>query len=127
MDLAEDRRKQSVAGHGEPDARLAELIDEQGGDHAHHGSDEHDEPDPVQRVAAGHEGEFFKGVYYGCGVVDHRLPRHEAGEADGDSQVEHGTNDESRDDADGQVTLGLFALLGGGGDRVKADVGEEDD
>src|SRR5262245_45436718 len=39
VDAAEDPRKEPVAGHGEPDARLADLEDEQGGDHAHQGTD----------------------------------------------------------------------------------------
>ena len=47
--------QQAVARHGEPDARLAELVDEDGRDHAHERAEEHDEPDPVQRVAAGQE------------------------------------------------------------------------
>ena len=34
MDVREDARQQAVAGHGEPDARLADLEDEDGGDHA---------------------------------------------------------------------------------------------
>ena len=33
--LAEDLGQQAVAGHGEPDARLAELVDEDRRDHAH--------------------------------------------------------------------------------------------
>ena len=48
-------------------------------------------------------------------------------EADGDSAVEEGAGDQGGEDAEGQIALGLFALFGGGGDGVEADVGEEDD
>ena len=34
MDFGEGGGEQAVAGHGEPDARLAELEDQDGGDHA---------------------------------------------------------------------------------------------
>ena len=48
MDAGEDLGQQAVARHGEPDARLAKLIDEDGGDHAHEGAEENDQPDPVK-------------------------------------------------------------------------------
>ena len=53
VDAAEDRGQQAVAGHGEPDARLAELEDEDGRDHAHQGADENEQAHPVQAAAAG--------------------------------------------------------------------------
>ena len=44
-----------------------------------------------------------------------------------DRDVEDGADDERGDDADGHVALRVLGLLGVGGDRVEADVGEEDD
>ena len=77
--------------------------------------------------AAGLGGEFFEGVDDGGGVIDHALPGDEAGENDGDADVEDGADDEGSKDADGDVALGIAALFAGGRDGVEADVGEEDD
>ena len=41
--------------------------------------------------------------------------------------IEYGTGHQRGQDAEGQVALRVLALLGCGGDRVEADVGEEDD
>ena len=46
VDAAEDGGQQTVARHGKPDARLAQLEDEDGRDHAQHGADEDKEPNP---------------------------------------------------------------------------------
>ena len=78
-------------------------------------------------MAAGKEGELLERVDDRSGVAHHRLPGHQAGEADGDGHVEHRADDQRGDDADGQVALRVAALLGGRRDRVEADVGEEDD
>src|SRR5664280_997067 len=40
VDAAEDRWQQAVAGHGKPHARLAELEDEDGRNHAHERTDQ---------------------------------------------------------------------------------------
>ena len=96
-------------------------------DHAHERAEEDDEPDPMKRMAAGQQRELLERVDDGRRVADHRLPRHEAGEADGDGDIEHGADDQRGDDADGQVALRIAAFFGGGGDGVEADVGEEDD
>ncbi len=83
--------------------------------------------DPVEVVAAGLEGEALEGVHYGSAVAHDGLPRHDAAETDGDSAVEQGAGYEGGEDAEGKVALRLFALFGSGGDRIEADVGEEDD
>ena len=49
----EDVGQQAVAGHGEPDARLAELEDEDGRDHADERAEEDDEPDQWRRWPPG--------------------------------------------------------------------------
>jgi len=127
MDAAEDGGQQAVAGHGEPDAGLTKLEDEDGGDHAEDGSDEDEEADPLQGACAGHQGEALESVDDRGGVSHDRLPGNDAAEHDGNRAVEDGTSDEGGEDAEGQVTLRVFALLGGGGDGIEADVGEEDD
>ena len=55
-----------------------------------------------------------------CGVGD------DAGEDQRDGDVEHRADGERAEDADGQIALRVARLLGGGGDGVEADVGEED-
>ena len=60
-------------------------------------------------------------------VAHDRLPGHDAAEHDGDSAVEQRAGDERGQNAEGQVALRILALLGRGGDRIEADVGEEDD
>ena len=55
------------------------------------------------------------------------LVAHHAGQHGDDRDVKDGADDQRGDDADGHVALGLLRLLGVGGDRVEADVGEEDD
>ena len=127
MDAAEDGGQKAVAGHGEPDAGLSKLEDEDGGDHAEDGSDEDKEPDPLEAAGTGHEGEFFEGVDNGGGVAHDRLPGHDAAEHDGDRAVEDGAGQQSRQDTEGQVALRVFALFGCRRNRIEADVGEEDD
>ena len=69
----------------------------------------------------GHDGGAGQhvGVRAVVGHGDH------AREDRGHRDVEHGTDDEGGDDADGQVTLGVLGFLGGGAHRVEADVAEE--
>jgi len=127
MDASEDFGQEAVAGHGEPDARLAKLEDEDGGDHAEDGSDENKEAYPLQAACAGQEGEALEGVDDRGGVAHDRLPGNDAAEHDGYRAVEHGAGHQSGEDAEGQIALRVFALLGGRGDGVETDVGEEDD
>ena len=81
----------------------------------------------MERMAAGQKREFLERVHDRCGVAHHGLPGNESREANGDGNIKHGADDERGDDADGQIALGIAAFLGGGGDGIEADVGEEDD
>jgi len=127
VDPGKDGGQQAVAGHGEPDACLSDLEDEDGGDHAEDGSDEHDQMDIAEQEAVPSLSEVPEGVDDGGGVIGHGIPVAEADEDDGNADVEDGADDECGDDADGEVALRIFTLFGGGGDGVKTDVGEEDD
>ena len=49
----------------------------------------------MQRVSAGENGELFEGVDHRRGIAHHRLPRHQAGEADSDGNVEHGADEQA--------------------------------
>ncbi len=55
------------------------------------------------------------------------VPRHDSGEHHGYRDVEHGADNQRGDDADGNVALRILGLFRCGGDRVKSDVGEEND
>ena len=62
VDAGEAVREELVARHGEPDARLAVLADEDRRDHAQNGADENEEPHKVQFVAAGLERKALERV-----------------------------------------------------------------
>ena len=53
--------------------------------------------------------------------------RHNAGRDCRNENVENRASQERADDADGHVPLRIFRFLRRGADRVKPDVGEEDD
>src|ERR1035438_6104945 len=53
VDVREDLGQQAVAGHGEPDTGLSELIDEERREHSHDGAEEDDEANPVEGMPAG--------------------------------------------------------------------------
>src|ERR1035437_5670123 len=127
MNAAENGGQQAVPGHGEPDACLAELKDQDGGDHAQDGADEDKEAHPLQVSCAGQQGEPLEGVDHRGGVAHHRLPGHNAAENDGYRAVEHGASHQCGQNANGKVALRILAFLGRRRDRIKADVGEEDD
>ena len=128
VDAAEDAGQQAVAGHGEPDAGLAELKDEDGRDHAQQRADENDQAHPVQHGAAGAAGcSRLSALTTGAASPITDLPGHNAAEHDGDAAVEHGAGDQRGQNAEGQVALRIAALFGGRRNRVEPDVGEEDD
>ena len=66
-------------------------------------------------------------VHHRRGILRQQLPRHQAGQHQGDADVENGGDDQRGNDADGDIALGIFAFFGCGGDRVEADIGKEND
>ena len=66
------------------------------------------------------------GRFGGCAGDKSRVLHH-AEQDDGDADIEHGADDQRRDDAEGQIALRIARFLGRGGDRIESDVGEEDD
>ena len=125
MNIGEDSWQQAVARHGEPDARLPDLVDEDRRDHAHERAQQHHKANPIKRMAAGQKRELLERVDHGRRVADHGLPWNQAGEAHGDRDVEHRADDQCGDDADGKVALRIVALLGRSGDGIEANVREE--
>ena len=55
------------------------------------------------------------------------VPRHDSGEHDGYCDIEHRTDDQRGDDADGNVTLRIARLFCRRRNRIESDVGEEND
>ena len=128
MHSAEGRGQQAIAAHGKPDACLAVLADQDRGDHAEDGADQHKQPHIVQAVATGRQRKALERVDDRRGVVGRDgAPGHHAGEHQSHADVQNRADDQRGDDADGHVALWIAALLTGGGDGVEADVGEEDD
>ena len=120
VDLRRPLRQQAVARHREEDARLAQLEDQQ-----HRGGGEHGaERDDDRRPAACPSAE--KAVASGSAVPS-CFQRQHAGEDQRHQDVDDGADDQAGDDADRHVALRVLGLLGGRGDGVEADVGEEDD
>ena len=120
MHAAENFGKESVARHGEPDARLADLEDQQGRDHSHQRADE-DDKTHVPKV------EFLERIDNWRGVVEERVPFDQASEDDDYADIEECANDERGDDAEREVALRVVTFFGGGGDGIKPDVREKND
>ena len=120
VDTAKNTRQQAVARHRKPHARLAQLEDQQRGDHAHQSADQDDQAH-IAKV------QLLHGIDDGGGVVEQRLPGHESREHDHYGDVQHRADHQRGDNAARQVALRILALLGRGGNGVEADVGEEDD
>ena len=120
------RGEQAVARHREPDARLAELEDENRRDHAHECAEQNDEADQW-RTGRRRMDSFLRVLTTGAASSIMLCQGTRPVRIDGDADVEDGADDEGGDDADGDVALRVAALFGGGGDGVEADVGEEDD
>ena len=118
--LAEDRRKQSVARHGEEDARLAHEH------HQHHRREAGERADldrvaqPRERGARRlHRDEDRRGIVQ-LGVVHHA--RHDERHQD----VQHGADGQRAENADRHVALRVLRFLRRGAHRIESDVGEED-
>jgi hypothetical protein len=65
----------------------------------------------------------------GCGRRSRcgkRIVGHEPGKDYGCQDIENRADPQGSEDPDGHIPLGVAGLLGGGGDDVEADVGEED-
>ena len=71
-----------------------------------------------QRVSHGRFGSF---------AGDEGRVLHHAEQHNRNADVEHRTDDQRSDDAEGQVALRVARLLGRGGDGIEADVSEEND
>ena len=127
MDAREDRRQQAVARHGEEDARLAELEDEQHRGVRDDRAEGDDADHPARHGHVLHRQRQRLGLFAGQSAVDQVAVRDHAGEDRGDDDVDDRADDQRADDADRQVALRIARLLGGRRDGVEADVGEEHD
>jgi len=111
--------EEAVAGHGKEDAGLAVEEDQHDRGDAEHGPDRDQPRPPGDTDVLQGEGHRGRGVEHGV--------RDNPGENCRDDDVEGGADDERPQDPDREVPLGSLHLLRCGGDRVKADVGKEDD
>ena len=121
MHLGEPVGQQPVLGHGVEDPGLAHEHDQDDGAQARDGAQLDDGPQPEQPRAGGVHA-------HGHGIRHQELVvLDDAGQDQGHEDVEHRADRQGTQDADGHVLLRVLRLLGRGGDRVEADVGEEDD
>ena len=147
VDLGQDRRQQAVARHDEEHPGLGEHHHQDDGGQREAGGQPQHIADTGMADGAQHMGQRlaradhrdialrragrreFGGAGIGrdaIGIID-RLGAEAADDADTDQQVEDRADAEAADEADGDVALRVLGLLGGGGDGVEADIGEEDD
>ena len=118
--LAEHRREQAVARHGEEDARLAHEHHQHHRGEAGDGADVDEEAEPRERRPGLLDGDEHRVRHVELGVV------RQAGHDQRHEDVEHRADGQRAEDADRQVALRVLGLLRRGGDRVEPDVGEED-
>ena len=80
---------------------------------------------PVQRHRAGIVAQLLERVDHRRRIVDQRLPRDQAGEHDGDADVEQGADYQRSEDADRHIALRPMTLFRRSRDRIEADVSKE--
>src|SRR5436189_400880 len=119
VDLGGPLREQAVARHGEEDARLAVLKDEQ---HRGQRDDGACRDDPARRRQPGDLERLRERIR--CFEL---LIRHDAGRDDADNDIDDRADGEADENASRHVPLRILRLLRGGTDRVETDVGKEHD
>ena len=119
MDLAGPLGKQSVSRHGEKDARLAKKHDHHRATQSADGAELHQEASPQRTPVMSMPIAIGSGTF---SVVYFTRPVRTAGDED----VKNRADDQRTQNADGHVALRILGFLRRGGDRVEADVCEED-
>src|ERR1039457_5508196 len=127
MYASEEFWQQTVAGHRKPYSGLPQLEDKQRGDHPHHRPEQNSQPNPMQAMRPGFDGQFLEAVYHRGSIIEQGLPGNDSGEYDGHADIEHSADDESRDDPDRQIALRIAGLFGGRRNRIESDISEEND
>ena len=127
MDTAKPPREEPIARHGEPDAGLSHLENEDGRDHAQHRAKQDDQAYPVKIGSAGLQRELFQRVDHGGGIANQRIPRNQAGKYNRDCDIQDRADDQSSDNPHGNVALRISTLLRRRRNGIEADVCEEDD
>ena len=113
--------EKSVLGHGEENTRLT-----------HHHNENHraETGDGPQLDEGSKPTETFSrtidGQRDGSGYGQF-LEGDDAGEDEGDEDVEDGAEQKGTENSKRHVALGVFGFLGGSGDGIEADVGKKDD
>ena len=121
MKLGKAFWEKSILGHGEEDPRLAHHHNEDHGAQPGDGTQLDEGSEPTETFSRTIDGQSDGG---GHGQF---LEGDDAGEDEGDENVEDSAEQKGTKNSKGHVALGIFGLLGGSGDGIEADVGEEDD
>ncbi len=118
MNLREDfRRQQSILRHRIKHASLPEEH------HQHHAGKAGQCAECNDVRSAGESAVEKRPRNRGLNV--YVAPRHHSGQDTGDQDVKRGTDQQRKNDSDGQVALRILGFLRGGRNCVKSDVGEK--
>ena len=118
--FGESAWEKTVARHRKPHARLPELIDQQGRDHAHQRADGHPLLQPVQADIAQRCG-------YRRGIPFEDLKRLNACQNDGNADIERSAYKKRGQDSERKIALRILAFLCRRRHRIESDVAEEND
>src|SRR5713226_4736322 len=119
MDVGEEfLGQQTIVGHGVEDASLPQKHDQ-------HHAGESSECAEGDDVGGAGQSSIQESAGDGGFDVDF-APGHHAGQHGSDQNVEDGADHQRSNNSYGQIALRVLGFLGGGGDRIKSDVGEED-
>ena len=118
MDGAGPLPQQTIARHGKEDSGLPEQHDKHGGAESAHC------PEFDQQSAPAMSGDVDPGSNRGTNVE--HLVADQAGQNQGNDDVEDRADHERTDDADWHISTGVFRLLRGCRNCVETDVSEED-
>ena len=118
-DAGRPRRQQAIARHREEDARLAVLEHQQ---YRRHRYDRAKRDDPSDSAEPRHLERPRERIGHAQLRVLHHSREHGA-----DDHVDQRTDRQAAENPNGKIALRILRFLGGGRDRVKADIGEEHD
>src|SRR4030043_726814 len=118
-DAGEGGGQEAVPGHDHEDPDLAVEGDEQGRDHPDDGARGHQGAPPA-------DADPGEGCGEGVADVD-LLIRNHTGQDKGYGEIEDDDDPQADHEAQGDCALGIAGFLGGRGDRVEPDVGEENE
>ncbi len=118
MHPTDEWREQAVARHAVKNTRLPQEHDKDNRRETGDSSELDQASHPVETRVVCDDGDWVRHIELAVG-------HYPSGDT-GDNDIEEGADEERTNDGDGHVALRIFCFLGSGADRVKPDIGEED-